>query len=655
MQQINCWLKQSPDDKGYQVEIEWQHHDRIRDCGIANINKQDTLVLRNETFNLQTVLGWLDNFDSKQLESRMGEDGIYALGHYLYQQTLARHPKHREFPNEQLRLSIISECPHIHRIPWTMLSRDGFLLQNTWQIALTTATPTRKVSWPSLPAILIIAPEPTLDNEGKPLLDSKGKPLPPTQAQQHINQIRKNFEHWSAYQYEDKFRVVSYWDDVQCALQNDRYDVIYYYGHGSGGEYRSRLLFESPHQHRATEMTLQDLRNELQHARYQPPHLCYINACFGSSGGLMGAGLQLSHVCDAVLSNRTAAVAATARQQGEEFLKSLIMEDRPPDIALRDALTRCNSTSGDIRMITPLLHRNYRDWKPIKKKTTFHFERTDPHWEQNLDRLTQSGTLQRQIGQAIRNNHPETLLFIWYGCEQVGVELFHKRVPIDIRELRLNIQIARIRMDWPSLSHTHSERNFEPALLAGLREAATTIALPPTGLHSMPGFLNQLAGFNSQKTLLHLQLQTVNEQVGIEPDDVALFLNWWQSQVAPHLRDARIQTVMTLGFELSEPNIMEDAFEDCIEPLNDEYSNLSAHLLPRLERLTERDIRDFLKRFFPDWSRRRMRDEIKLIIREAKGNYPATLNMLNNINNRPAPPDEANLPRRKTSLWNRNK
>lgn len=647
MQQLNCRLTASPNDAGYQISIEWQPHESWRECGIAHIKPEDKITLRGKETSLQTILSWLDDFDVDQLEAKMGEDGIYALGLYLYQQTLAQHPKHQQFPNEALRLTIISDCPHIHRIPWTMLSRDGFLLQTVWQIALSTSVPKQQVDWPTLPALLIMAPEPTLD--------SKGNTLPPTQAQHHIAQLQKSLSHWAAYKSEDKFRVVTHWDEVQHALQNDRYDVIYYYGHGSGdGSHRSRLLFEMPQQRKAAEKTFQDLRTELQQAGHKAPHLCYINACFGSSGGLMGAGLQLGYVCDAVLSNRTAAVVDTARQQGEEFLKALILEDRPPDIALRDALNRCNSTSGDIRMMTPLLHRNYADWKPVKKKTTFVLERTDPHWEHTLDRLTQSGTLQKQIGQAVRNNHPETLLFVWYGCENVGIELFHKRVPLDIRELRLNVQIAKVRMDWPPKSHIHSARSFEPALLAGLREAASTIAQPPSGLHSMPGFLHQLAGQSGRKTLFHLQLQTVNEQLGVDPDDVASFINWWQSQVAPHLKDARVQTVITLGFELTHPHIMEEAFEECVEPLNDEYRNLSAHLLPRLELLSERDIRDFLKRFFPDWSRNRMRTEIALIMEEARGNYPATLNMLNNINNRPALPDETPAPQPKTSFWDRN-
>ena len=284
--------------------------------------------------------------------------------------------------------------------------------------------------------------------------------------------------------------------------------------------------------------------------------------------------------------------------------------------------------------MTPLLHRQYSRWVPAEKKPRYFLDKQDPHWEYMLDRVTQSGTLQGEIRQMINHNHPGTALFIWYGCRNVGVDLFHQRVPLDIHELRLNAQSLAVSMDWPAhtLYGSLTPAVFEDNLLQCLRHIETLHIRTPINLHTLGSFLQQLTGQSGQKILLHLRLQTLRDDGN--PEDVVQFLEWWQTTVNPILTAHRIQTLMTLGIEVAEPDMVEEAFNEWLEPLNNQYNNLSVDLLPQLPLLSERDLRKFMRRFFSSLPPARVSEEIKLIMEAAKGNYQKTIDLLSDLNNR---------------------
>lgn len=629
MQQIICWLERDGDD--YRLSVEVPPTGKRMALGKAAVQEDCAISLRGSTTTLKTILGWLDTFDRDKLQHQLDEAGMYAVGNYLYQQTLGQYPQHRQLPGEDVDLRIISTCPHIHRLPWNMLAREGMALHSGhsgWRITLAVEPATRDVEWPALPTMLIIAPE--------PIWDLQGKRAEPTDSQTHIQALRTRLANTiKAYDTPEKLRVVTTWADLQRALRDQHFDMLYYYGHGMGDQHSSRLWFATPDGRSVDLRTFQELRRELEQASGGAPTVCYVNACFGNSGGQMGAGLQLGAVCAAVVANRTAAVTETAMRQGQEFLESLLLEARPPDISLQDALARCGGTSGDVRWVTPVLHRHYGSWKPGRKLPRYHLDRQDPHWEHRLDRVTHSGTLKEQVGQAVQNRSPATVCCLWYGCDNVGVDLFHQRVPLDLRALRLNVQIALCRMNWPVTDAGNDARAYEGCLLAGLRADETPFARAPLGLYDIPRFLEQLAGQTGKPTLLHLRLKTINKDVRMPPSKLKAFLEWWQSAVVlPILNPARIQTLMTLGLELPNPAAMPGAFGTHLEPLNDElYPHLSVYLLPQLPLLQAHDLREFIKRFFPSLPRDKANQAIDYILLTARGNYQSTLNLLTNLNN----------------------
>ena len=630
LQQVYCWLE--PDGDKYKLGVQVLPDGKRLDLGItAGLQGDCAVNLRHSTTTLHTILGWLDKFDTANLQNQLDETGLYALGEYLYQQTLGLYPHQAHLPSEDVELRIISLCPHIHRLPWNMLARDSLPLQAAgWHIALATAPDTRQVIWPALPSLLVVAPE--------PLLDDKGKPIQPTHSTGHIKNLQQRLvNHTGAYNQPELFRVVSSWEALQRALQERHYDVLYYYGHGMA----SRLLFATTDKAAAEDpRTFQDLRVALRDAKGGAPVVCYINACFGNSGGQMGAGLQLGTVCAAVVANRTAAVIQTAMQQGQEFLERLLLDSRPPETALLDALMRCGNTSGDVRWVTPILHRHYADWKVAHKPERFHLDKRDLHWEYKLDRITQSGELGKRAEFAIKNHNPATLCCIWYGCTNVGVDLFHERIPLELRAFQQQVQIAHCRMDWPQVETDNRAKVWEECLLAGLRATATPFARTPDTLENIPRFLEQLAGQTGKRTLLHLRLKTINQQVLVQsrmtPGKLRGFLEWWQDRVvSPILKSARIQTLMTVGYELPDPMLprMPSFFADNLEPLNDQYNSLSVYLLPQLMLLERQDLREFIKAFYPDLPQDKARTRIEYILGEAQGNYQKTLNLLTDLNN----------------------
>lgn len=631
LQQVYCWLE--PDGDKYQLSIQLLPNGKRLTLGTeAALHLDCTISLGRSTTTLQAILGWLDSFDTDKLCDHLDEVGMYALGEYLYQQTLGYYPHPDHLYSEEIELRIISPCPHIHRLPWNMLARDGLMLQAAgWHITLATAPDTRQVIWPSLPSLLVVAPE--------PLLNSQGKRIQPTHSAEHIKTLQQRLvAHAGAYANPEYFQVVTSWEALQRALQERHFDVLYYYGHGMA----SRLLFAGTDKAASEDpRTFQDLRVALRDAKGGAPAVCYINACFGNSGGQMGAGLQLGTVCAAVVANRTAAVIQTAMIQGQEFLERLLLETRSPETALLDALTRCgNTTTGDVRWVTPILHRHYAEWKIARRPERFHLDKRDPHWEYKLDRITQSGELGKRAEFAIKNRNPATICCIWYGCDNVGVDLFHERIPLELRAFRQQVQIAHCRMDWPQVESGNMAKVWEECLLAGLRAAATPFARAPDTLENIPRFLEQLAGQTGKRTLLHLRLKTINKQVlalsRMTPGKLRNFLEWWQDRVvATVLKPARIQTLMTVGYELPDAMLpkMPEFFADNIEPLNDQYNSLSVYLLPRLMLLERHDLREFIKAFYPDLPQDKAKTRIEYILNEAKGNYQNTLNLLTDLNN----------------------
>lgn len=626
LQHVYCWLE--PEENRYRLSVQILPHGKPLDLGtIATLQADCSVNLRRSTTTLQTILNWLDSFDQNALQTHLDENGMYALGVYLYQQTLALYPHHHQLPGEGVELRIISPCEHIHRLPWNMLARDGLMLQAAgWQITLATMPDNRQVVWPALPVVLVAAPE--------PLLDMAGKHIAPTHSLTHLKHLKQQLtSHTPAYAHTDYFRVVTSWGELHQALQEQHFDVLYYYGHGLA----SRLLFATPDKASSADYrTFQDLRIALRDAKGGAPTVCYVNACFGNSGGQMGAGLQLGNVCAAVVANRTAAIIETAMQQGQEFLERLLLEARPPETALLDALTRCGNTSGDVRWVTPILHRHYTDWKIAHKPERFHLDKRDPHWEYKLDRVTQSGELGKRAELAIKHQSPATVCCIWYGCTNVGVELFHERIPLELRQFRQQIQIAHCRMDWPQLDLENMAKAWEECLLASLRTSATPFARAADTLDNIPRFLEQLAGQTGKRTLLHLRLKTINQQVRMTPGKLRDFLEWWQDRVVlPILKPAHIQTLMTVGFEVPETKLAKipELFDAYLEPLNDQYNSLSVYLLPQLLLLERQDLREFIKAFYPDLPQDKAKQRIDHILQEAKGNYQFTLNLLTDLNN----------------------
>lgn len=622
MQQVNCWLE--PEDDNYRLSVALLPAGKRVTLGLAALQETCPITLRGATTTLKVILGWLDNFEVNNLQQQLDEAGMYAVGEYLYQQTLGQFPQHHLLPGEDVSLRIISTCPHIHRLPWNMLARDGLPLHYGWHIALAVEPDNRRVEWPALPALLVVAPEPWFNQQGQR--------IEATQSEGHVQALRQRLTvSIPAYDTPELFQSVTTWAELQRALQTQHFDVLYYYGHGIGDQYASRLLFTTSGAV-ADLRSFQDLRQALQHAKGGAPGVCYINACFGNSGGRMGAGLQLGAVCAAVVANRTAAVTQTAMPQGQEFLERLLLEVRTPETALQDALTRCGSTSGDVRWVTPVLHCHYGNWQAKRKPERFHLDKQDPHWEHKLDRITQSGELGKRAAFAIENRSPATVCCIWYGCNKVGVDLFHERVPLDLRALRLNVQVAHCRMDWPVAAIPHHQ-TYAECLLAGLRHSATSLARAPEGLEGIPRFLDQLAGQTGKRTLLHLRLKTINPETRMSPGKLGEFLEWWQEQVLPALKPARIQTLMTLGFELPNPAAMPQAFEKMLEPLNDRYQDFSVYLLPQLPLLQRHDLREFIKGFYPDLPRDKANARIDYIMVQGGGNYQKTLDLLTDLNN----------------------
>ena len=617
--QINCYLTPHETAGLYSLKLEFPHvGNNFKAEELTDIGNDCEFHFQQKQTKVSHVLGLLDQFNDKAIRSQLDGRGMLDLGVFLYQATLGKYTGD-EIHGDAVDLRIISNCEHIHRLPWNLLALEDeyrFLRDADWQITLAHENNTQAIDLPPLPSVLIFSPP---EITGIPMTDRDA----------HIRELKQAItDEIRSYENQALFRVVGSRQELESILQRQHFDILYYYGHGKGDSGSSSLKLEATTPSNPGTMSLMQLRSILSKAAGGPPKLCYINACMSSSGGKMGAGLQLGQTCAAVIANRTEAWISVAQRQGLSVLKHILLDGISPHEALHRTVNSSHEDAGDLSWATPILTSHYTNWHCERPPNLHHLNRQAKDWRTRLDRTKQSGLIGEYI-EAVVEGSVDTLCCLWYGSKKSGVDLLHERVTHKVPD---TTDLISCQMDWDNeIPNECQQEVFRASLLSSFR---CLQQIPPSGIEAIPRFLKEIAlHAGSRRILFHLRLQTVRISAsGFDwaiPVNFKNFLEWWQQIVSPEFQRAGIAVVITMGYELDALEKLRKQYDKHLKSLNDQQ--LMVRLLPPLEEIFEDDMRDFIQTFKLPVSPKTIDGELALIRQLTDGDYSRSLDSLINL------------------------
>ncbi|MBU2006375.1 MAG: CHAT domain-containing protein [Gammaproteobacteria bacterium] len=511
----------------------------------------------------------------KWLAEFFDENAQLQLGKYLYGLIFSAGG---EVLAEDLRgaaevaLRVVSADSFIQRLPWNLLVRDKtFLVLEGWHIAVAaTVTASRDVDFPGIPSILLVCPEPAS--------------LPTTEGERHANTLMQYLRSWyEQFLDPNRLAVVQHWPDFVRKLTRQHWDVIYFYGHGDGDDYGASLFFTLP-DGTAQKFSMPDLAKVLKN---RPPHLLYLNACRSGNGQIGSAITHLEGLVPAIVVNRTDAFTAAAREQAQTFLTRLLLDHYPPHQAITSAYSSTGTGMTSVRWMTPILYQHYRQWT-FPKREVYRFASRDTHWYLKLDRTSQFNQVNTDLRRAIMRYSPNTVAFFWYGTEKQGVNRFHERLPVQLRELNPDMEMLEFDFRWPA--HFHNEdAAYDQMLCEGFHIQH---------IEQLPGRLDSLSSLGGSVPLVaHCRFATLYLGSSARLPQVAGLLRWWNAHVHPLLQRHGLKALLALAFELpqAEPGFT-DAAHLLLGSLEFE-AGMELKLLDELGQITAKDVKDFLHNY----------------------------------------------------------
>lgn len=572
------------------------------------------VLIREQTYRLGDLVHALIAYKRRDLEIAYEERGQVEIGHYLYGQIFGKiYPTELCSEREdRVDLRIVTDDEYIARLPWVLLAHKGiFLCTSGWSVSLSRTHQVSDCTLPPSPRMLVVAPEPVGEDK--------------TRAKSHLEALEYRL---SLYDHHlslgDHLQVATTWEQFRQQLDEFKPHIIYYYGHGVGDRYRSRLVFAAGKEHRQMEKPIGDFAQCLRDME-EPPKLVYLNCCSGDAGGFLGAGWQLGEFIPAVVTNRTAAYIDAAQAQALALWQSILLDGQPPHVAMtqiRGKLVDLDLTFSDARWLTPVIHCHYAEWKSTPPKRVEPLEH-DPHWHLKLDRVAQFGTVAFQSRQMLRERRPRTLAYIWYGKAGQGIELFHKRLKVELRDdLATYAHFLEVRPKWPM--HLYETDHCFADMMSE--------AFDVHSLQDIPQYIRAYTrGATGRQTLVYVRHQPVRSPKVMNPRTLKDYLQWWDKNFALLLRD-RAYALLTVSFEVSNPAKFHRDLEKHLYDL--ELSRTIFRLLDELERLGKKDLFEFLQTHNIRLPRAHKDRILQEILEQTGGHYDQTVSALRHLVNR---------------------
>lgn len=573
------------------------------------IEKSTTLVTGNSR-TLGEVVEALHNFTSSNLS-----EGIQLkIGEFLFQQTLGQLPegeREKLMKESGLFVKIVTKNEWIAALPWNLMAHMGKLLcARGWSFALTKEPARSECILPPSPSFLIIAPQPVGEAE--------------TGAREHLEELENHlFVYNPALSFGHNLKEVHTWEEFIVEIETFQPHIIYYYGHASGDSDRMSLLFSTETDQKRLEKSISDFIQALERLK-RPPVLIYINCCSGNSGGhFVGAGLSLHNIIPAVIISRTLTNITTAREQALILLKSILIWAISPHkavAALHTSMDLTKSSIVDMHWRTPLFFGDYKKWM-AQRATAPDRLTEDPYWNLKIDRVKQYSLVSSQTGLMMREQKPRSHVFVWYGQEGQGIETFHKRLLVELREQLTSTCVLQIRPRWPE--HLEQEDDYHTAFGDVLAETFNKVR----SIEEIPSHIRSES--QGKPTLLYVRHEPVRSTRVINPVSLKQYVKWWDTEFVPKL-EKKQYALLTISFLVNNPpQFVEDMKEEKIEELHNQHTVF--WLLDEMENVAKRDLLLFLQTHNITLPEDRRDEVLDAVIKSTGGQYEQTIEELKNL------------------------
>ena len=568
-----------------------------------------------QTHRLQDILNDIIHMDPEEIDT-FDDEYQQELGEYLL--TLLLEDFTEPLP-PQVEVHIAAATPRPLLLPWHVLAHNRFFLASQgWTVSLS-GLQTGQGIWPDCilpdsPRVLLILPEPIAGVASA--------------AEFHLEELERALSARNHTLYRSgNLQVAHVWEAVTEKLNDFSPHVVYFYGacaEGSG-EAAERLQLPSLDDKSWRGITPEALATAIGEMPGEPPMLVYLNAA-DSGAGLVRFGLALEKSVPAVITSRFLYETAIGREQGVKLLVDILTQAIPPHRAVAGLPGRLDSdpsmTSAEIRWMTPLLFRRYGAWRaraaePLAR--AIH----DPHWHMKIDRVSQFSTVTTQSLQMVREGRPRCLAFAWYGKEGQGMERFHGRLKVELREYLggFNAHLHEIRPDWPQ-ELVDPEIAFRDCLLEAFE--VRTIEDIPAAIRDFT------RGASGRRTLVYLRHLPVRSKKPINPAALKSYLRWLDEELVPLLAPNQF-LLLGVSFVVTNPAKFRKAVldKDRLEDLP--LKKTVFRLLDEMEELAIRDIVDFFKAHNIHLPSKNRDKAVERILEETGGHYEQTVEALERL------------------------
>ena len=565
------------------ILIEIERNGNIYECYIYQDTKDKVIFLTDlklgpnekpiidSPLSLNKIMNAVMQFDNADLKN-LDEITQLDLGEFLYEQLFGQLEvsEQNKICENPITLRIITGEKWLAGLPWHLIAnRRKFNYSKGWSITISCKVPETAYALPPSPRILIIAPQSS-----------------DTKVNYHINDL---IDMLSCYDHRftlgDHIELSETWEDYEQKVVKFKPQIIYYFGHCSSDRNKMSLMFVQNEDRRRVKISVSEFAFCLGQMEKRPI-LVYLNCSHGNSSEILKAGMLLGDIIPVVITNRTTTQTNVAQQQALIVMKSIIIKGISPHKALsllNAEIKDLNQLSiSEIRWITPIPYCQYSLWKTKPLKSTDGLT-DDPHWHLRLDRGTQFGTVIGHVHQMLREKNPKSLVFVWYGKKGEGVEIFHERLWVELREcLNKNINIIRKQPDWPiHLNNYHTA--FSKEIIHSFNV---------NRIEDIPGRIkSERSGESKKQTLVYIQHKPVLTKEIINPKSLKGYIQWWDNVFVSKLEEGQF-SILSVSFIDDHPLELKNKIDEVkIEELDLENTDL--YLLDEMKKIVKKDLLPF--------------------------------------------------------------